>query len=78
MAQRDTQSAAYRAMIESLVARREAANITQWELARRTGTDQSQISKFERCERRLDIFDYVRYCRAIGLEPSELLKSVPD
>jgi transcriptional regulator with XRE-family HTH domain len=40
------------------------------------GTDQSQISKLERGERRLDIADYARYCHAIGLDSRYLLKEV--
>ncbi len=75
MARQDTQGAFYRSIIEGLIRRRRAAKITQWELARRMGTDQSQISKLERGERRLDIVDYVRYCRAIKLDPGELLRS---
>jgi hypothetical protein len=38
--------------------------------------DQSQISKLERSERRLDIVDYLRICRAIGLDPGKPLRSV--
>jgi transcriptional regulator with XRE-family HTH domain len=73
---RDTQSAFYRKIIDALIQHRRDAEITQWELARRMGTDQSQISKLERGERRLDIADYARYCHAIGLDPGLLLKEV--
>ncbi len=37
------------------------------------GTDQSQISKFERRERRIDVLDYVRFCAALEIDPAELL-----
>jgi hypothetical protein len=36
---------------------------------------ESQISKLERGERRLDIVDYLRICRAIGRDPGEPLRS---
>jgi transcriptional regulator with XRE-family HTH domain len=72
---RDTQSAEYRRIVEGLVRYRVEAGVTQVELAERMGTDQSQISKFERRERRLDIVDYARYCRAIGLDPGLLLSA---
>ena len=52
------------------------AGVTQVELADRMNTDQSQVSKFERCERRLDVMDYVRYCESIGLDPAILLKKI--
>jgi len=45
--------------------------VIQWDLARALRTDQSQISKLERGERRLDIVDYLRICRAIGLDPGD-------
>lgn len=71
---RDTQSAFYQKIIDGLICHRRSMRITQAEVAKLMGTDQSQISKLERGERRLDIIDYARYCRAIGLEPGALLK----
>ncbi len=73
---RDTQSDSYRRIIDGLIERREAAGLTQWDVARSMGVDQSQVSKLERRERRLDVVDYARYCRAIGLEPGTLLLDV--
>ena len=50
--------------------------MTQWDLAGALGIDQWQISKLERSERRLDIVDDLRICRAIGLDPGKPLRSV--
>lgn len=63
----------YQALLALLVAERRRRGLTQWDLARAMGTDQSQVSKLERRERRLDIIDFVRYCCAMGLEPGEWL-----
>ena len=76
MASRDKFDREYRAIIATLQRRRKAAGMTQRDLARALGTDQSQISKLERSERRLDIVDYLRICRAIGLDPGKPLRSV--
>ena len=76
MANRDKFDREYRAIIEMLQRHRIAAGVTQWDLARALGTDQSQISKLERSERRLDIIDYVRICRAIGLDPGKPVRSI--
>lgn len=76
MASRDKFDREYRAIIETLQRRRKAAGMTQWDLALAVGTDQSQISKLERSERRLDIVDYVRICRAIGIDPGGPLRSI--
>lgn len=74
MGTRDKYDPAYRAIVDGLIAERKRQRLTQWDVARMMGVEQSQISKFERGERRLDILDYVRYCRAIGLEPGLLLQ----
>ncbi|CAA7627623.1 helix-turn-helix domain-containing protein [Magnetospirillum sp. SS-4] len=74
MGTRDKYDPAYRAIVDGLIAERKRQRLTQWDVARMMGVEQSQISKFERGERRLDILDYVRYCRAIGLEPGLLLR----
>jgi transcriptional regulator with XRE-family HTH domain len=76
LGRRDTQGNAYKALVASLVEHRKSAGMTQVELARRMKTDQSQISKFERSERRLDVMDYLRYCESIGLDPGILLKEI--
>ncbi len=76
MARQDTQGSLYRQIIDELIRRRRAAGITQAELARRMETDQSQVSKFERRERRLDVVDYLKYCRAIGLDPGLPLRDL--
>ncbi|AVM76071.1 helix-turn-helix protein [Magnetospirillum gryphiswaldense MSR-1] len=64
---------AYRAIVDGLIAARKARGLTQIDVAQAMGTDQSQISKFERGERRLDILDYVRYAAAVGERPGPLL-----
>ena len=78
VARRDTQSESYRRVIDGLIKHREAVGMTQWDVADRMGIDQSQISKLERRERRFDIVDYVRYCRAVGLDPGSLLGEIRD
>lgn len=76
MSRQDTQGPEYRRIIDELIRRRKAASITQVELAQRMGIDQSKVSKFERRERRLDVVDYVKYCRSIGLDPGLLLEDL--
>ncbi len=77
MATRDKYDPAYRAIVDGLISARKARGMTQWDVAHGMGAEQSQISKFERGERRLDILDYLRYCRAVGLEPDVLLRLIP-
>ena len=62
-------------MIELLVQARKDGGITQAELGKRIGQRQTFVSKFELGERRLDVVEYVTVCRALGIEPCELLNS---
>ncbi|WP_457584579.1 helix-turn-helix domain-containing protein [Ensifer canadensis] len=61
-------------MIDGLVAARKAANVTQVELGERIGQRQTFVSKFELGERRLDVAEYVKVCRAVGADPYTLMR----
>lgn len=76
MGQRDKFDPLYQALIDALVKERKARGLTQTDVADRMGTDQSQVSKFERYERRLDIVDFVRYCRAIEVDAPDFLRDI--
>jgi len=75
VANRDKFTDGYKDLIARLVQLRRDAGVTQAAVAEALGTDQSQVSKLERGERRLDVIDYVRYCRAIGTNPGTLLSA---
>jgi transcriptional regulator with XRE-family HTH domain len=66
----------YQAFIAVMVLARREANITQHELARRIKKPQSFISKYERLERRLDVPEFIFVARALGIDPSKLLRRV--
>lgn len=53
---------------------RAEAEITQIELASRLKETQSEISKFERGERRLDVVQLRRWCRCLGVRLSEFIQ----
>jgi transcriptional regulator with XRE-family HTH domain len=75
VARQDTKSdQLYGAIVDGLIRHRKQIGMTQWTLAQKVGTDQSQISKFERKERRIDIADYARICEALDLDPCLLLR----
>jgi hypothetical protein len=71
---RDKTRVEYRAVIKTLIARRKALGLTQVDVAKTWGTDQSHISKFERFERQLDIVDFMNFCRVLQLDPCRVLK----
>lgn len=65
--------APYRLLLERIRAVRRAADVTQAELAKRLGTDQSFVSKYERGERRLDVVELRAICIALGINLTDFL-----
>lgn len=61
----------YKLMISLLKAARVDAGVSQEELALKMGVTQTFISKCERCERRLDLLETMRFCLGIGLNFSK-------
>jgi transcriptional regulator with XRE-family HTH domain len=64
--------------IERLIARRKELGMTQLEVATEYGEDQSFISRVERRQRRIDVCEFVRFCRILALDPGEILRGLPD
>lgn len=48
--------------------------LTMRELGNRLHIPHSYISKIEHCERRLDVVEFVRYCRALEVAPREAME----
>lgn len=65
-----------RQLMTALSAARRAAGLSQYELADRLGVDQSYVSKYESCRRRLDVIEFLRVVGAIGVDPAKLLATV--
>jgi DNA-binding XRE family transcriptional regulator len=57
----------YKALRTCLKEVRKKSGLTQIQLAEAIGADQSDISKIERGERRLDVVELVYICRALGI-----------
>lgn len=63
----------YQRVVELLVGARKAAGLSQDELAEGLSRPQSFVSKYERCERRLDIVEFVHICRLVKADATLLL-----
>lgn len=57
----------YLEIIARLRATRERLGLSQVDLARRLGKQQSYISKVETCERRIDLLEALAICEALGV-----------
>ncbi|EOZ9311430.1 TPA: helix-turn-helix transcriptional regulator [Klebsiella pneumoniae] len=63
----------YQMVIKALRDARIACGITQHEVASAFGRPQSFIAKVESGERRLDVVEFVRFCRIVNIDPVTLL-----
>jgi len=66
----------YDVLRQVLLRARLKGGLTQNLVATRLDKPQSYVSKYENGERRLDVIEFIRVCRAIGCSPSEELIEV--
>ncbi|PTA49270.1 XRE family transcriptional regulator [Shewanella morhuae] len=59
----------YRKPIERLKAARIDRGLTMRELAAELGVPHSYVGKVEQCERKLDVLEYIYYCKALNEGP---------
>ncbi|HYW17064.1 MAG TPA: helix-turn-helix transcriptional regulator [Allosphingosinicella sp.] len=62
-----------RKLCQLLIEARKTAGLDQTKLGKAVGRSQSFVSNYERAQRRLDLPDLILVCRAMGVEPVELL-----
>jgi transcriptional regulator with XRE-family HTH domain len=67
-------SAAYNHFLELLREARSKAGLTQAEAADRFKKPQSFISKCESGERRVDVVEFIEFCRVYGADPSDIMR----
>ena len=63
----------YAAMLVMLRDRRLNAGMTQRELAQRMGVSRLFVGRCERGDRRIDIIEFLAFCRALDLNPKALI-----
>jgi len=66
----------YTALKQWLIRAREAAGLTQQQLADRLGKPQSYVSKIESGERRIDPVELVRHAQALGADPNAAITAI--
>lgn len=59
---------------EQFVQRRQELGLSQRALAERLGVIYSFVAKVETGDRRLDIVEFLHYCQALYLNPSEMIE----
>tara|TARA_R110001592_G_scaffold363355_1_gene685045 strand:+ start:9894 stop:10160 length:267 start_codon:yes stop_codon:yes gene_type:complete len=66
----------YRSLINELTQERVRLNISQGELADHLGLNQSDISKIEKFERRLDVLEFSMILKALRIKESVRLQNI--
>ena len=64
-------STQYQILISWLKDAREAQGLTMRDLAKKLEVPHSFIGKVEQCERRIDVIEYIAYCRALNINPND-------
>lgn len=73
---RSLHSLPYRKLRTALAKARGEAALTQAQIAEKLKRPQSFVSKYESGERQLDVIEFVAVCRAIGVQPAEVLEQL--
>lgn len=64
----------YRVLVQKLVDARKAKGLTQTALSRELAKPQSYVSKYENCERRLDIVEFLDVMKILAINPDIFFK----
>jgi transcriptional regulator with XRE-family HTH domain len=73
-------SARHKALIDLLIQEREAAGLTQADLADRLGEYQSFVARLESGQRRIDVVEFLDLAEILGFDPAKaiaILKKTP-
>lgn len=73
---RSIHSDEYRRLTAILLETRNAAGLTQQEVADRLGKPQSYVAKVERNERRIDVVEFISLAKALDADPTRLFSAV--
>jgi transcriptional regulator with XRE-family HTH domain len=63
-------------LIALLIAKREAAGLTQTQLAERLGEYQSFVARLESGQRRVDVVELMELADALGFEAAEIVEEL--
>ncbi len=66
-------SRSHRNLVEEFVRLREAAGLTQRDLAKRLKVSQSYVAQIEKGQKHIALFAFPAYCRALGVSSSDIL-----
>ena len=66
-------SVRHKALIELLVAKREASGMTQADLAKKLGEYQSFVARLESGQRPVDVVEFMKIADVLGFDPAKII-----
>lgn len=63
-------------LTQTLCDARKSAGLTIRQLAEKMGVHHSIIGKIEIGERRLDVIEFIEYCRVLNINPNEVIEKI--
>jgi transcriptional regulator with XRE-family HTH domain len=66
----------HKALIALLVDKREAAGLTQAQLAEKLGEYQSFVARLESGQRRVDVVEFLELAKVLGFNPREAIQAL--
>ncbi|MGZ2488320.1 transcriptional regulator with XRE-family HTH domain [Rhizobium pisi] len=66
----------HKALIALLIEKREAAGLTQIELARKLGEYQSFVARLESGQRRVDVIEFLELSEILGFDPYDAIRTI--
>ena len=65
-------------LVVQLISLREAAGISQRELARQLGWHNASVIRMERGERSIEVVEFIDICRILGKEPEAVIANITE
>ena len=69
-------SARHKVLVDLIVAKREAAGLTQSQLAEKIGEYQSFVARLESGQRRIDVIEFLELASILGFDPAKAIRAI--
>ncbi len=69
-------SVRHKALVDLIVSKREAAGLTQAQLAEKLDEYQSFVARLESGQRRIDVIEFIEIARVLGFDSVKALKKI--
>jgi transcriptional regulator with XRE-family HTH domain len=69
-------SARHKLLVDFIVSKREAAGLTQAQLAGKLGEYQSFVARLESGQRRIDVVEFLELASVLGFDPTKAIRLI--